>query len=45
MEEIIITVEKSTRMITLPKSIIGNDMENLQEKIIFKFKTKKNFII
>lgn len=38
MEEIIITVEKSTRMITLPKSIIGNDMENLQEKIIFKFK-------
>ena len=37
MNELIIEVEKSTRMITLPKSILGNDMENLQEKLIFKF--------
>lgn len=37
MNEFIVKVEKSTRMIDLPKNVIGNDMENLQEKLIFKF--------
>ena len=37
MNELIISVEKSTRMVDLPKNVIGNDMENLQEKLIFKF--------
>ena len=37
MNDLIISVEKSTRMVDLPKNVIGNDMENLQEKLIFKF--------
>jgi len=37
MNEFIVKVEKNTRMIDLPKNVIGNDMENLQEKLIFKF--------
>lgn len=37
MNEFIVKVEKSTRMVDLPKNVIGNDMENLQEKLIFKF--------
>lgn len=37
MNEFIVSVEKSTRMVDLPKNVIGNDMENLQEKLIFKF--------
>ena len=37
MNDFIINVEKSTRMVILTKTTIGNDMENLQEKLIFKF--------
>lgn len=37
MNDFIVSVEKSTRMVDLPKNVIGNDMENLQEKLIFKF--------
>ena len=37
INEFIVKVEKSTRMVDLPKNVIGNDMENLQEKLIFKF--------
>ena len=37
MNDFIVKVEKSTRMVDLPKNVIGNDMENLQEKLIFKF--------
>lgn len=37
MSDLIIKIEKSTRMVDLPKNVIGNDMENLQEKLIFKF--------
>lgn len=37
MNEFIVKVEKFTRMVDLPKNVIGNDMENLQEKLIFKF--------
>ena len=37
MNDFIVNVEKSTRMVILTKTTIGNDMENLQEKLIFKF--------
>ena len=37
MNDLIINVEKSTRMVLLTKTTIGNEFENLQEKIIFKF--------
>lgn len=37
MNDLIINVEKSTRMVILTKTTIGNDTENLQEKLIFKF--------
>lgn len=37
MNDLIINVEKSTRMVLMTKTTVGNDMENLQEKIIFKF--------
>lgn len=37
MNDLIIKIEKLTRMVDLPKNVIGNDMENLQEKLIFKF--------
>lgn len=37
MNDLIINVEKSTRKVLLTKTTVGNDMENLQEKIIFKF--------
>lgn len=37
MEKIIINVEKSTRMVSLTKTTIGNDLENLQEELVFKF--------
>ena len=37
MNDFIVKVEKTTRMVTLTKSTIGNDFENLQEKLIFKF--------
>ena len=37
MNDFIVKVEKTTRMVDLPKNVIGNDMENLQEKLIFKF--------
>lgn len=37
MNDLIINIEKSTRMVILTKTTIGNDFENLQEKLIFKF--------
>lgn len=37
MENINIKIYKSTRKVDLPKSVIGNDGENLQEKLIFEF--------
>lgn len=37
MEKIIINVEKSTRMVSLTKTTIGNDLENLQQELVFKF--------
>jgi hypothetical protein len=37
MNDLIINVEKSTRMVLLTKTTIGNEFENLQEKITFKF--------
>lgn len=37
MNDFIVNVEKSTRMVILTKTTIGNDYENLQEKLIFKF--------
>lgn len=37
MNNIIVSVSKETRYVTLPKSFIGNDSENLQEKMIFEF--------
>lgn len=37
MNDLIINVEKSTRMVLMTKTTVGNDMENLQEKMIFKF--------
>ena len=37
MKEILINVSKETRMVDLNKSVIGNDGENLQGKLIFTF--------
>ena len=37
MKEILINVSKETRMVDLNKSVIGNDGENLQGKLIFSF--------
>lgn len=37
MENINIKINKLTRQVNLSKSVIGNDGENLQEKLIFEF--------
>ena len=37
MKEILINVSKETRMVDLNKSVIGNDGENLQGKLVFTF--------
>jgi hypothetical protein len=37
MKEILINVSRETRMVDLNKSVIGNDGENLQGKLIFTF--------
>ena len=37
MKEILINVSKETRMVDLNKSVIGNDGENLQGKLVFSF--------
>ena len=37
MEKIFINVEKSTRMVTFTRKNIGNDLENLQQELVFKF--------
>lgn len=37
MENIIAKIEKNTRKVYLSKSVIGNDGENLQEKLVFSF--------
>lgn len=37
MDKIYINVEKKTRMISLTKTKIGNDLENLQQELVFKF--------
>lgn len=37
MKNINVTVNRETRKVTLPKSIIGNDGENLQENLVFSF--------
>ena len=37
MDDLIVMIEKSTRMVNLTRKTIGNDNENLQEKIIFQF--------
>lgn len=37
MENIIAKIEKNTRKVFLSKSVIGNDGENLQEKLVFSF--------
>lgn len=37
MEKIFISVEKTTRMVSLTKKYIGNDLENLQQELVFKF--------
>ena len=37
MNDLIINVEKLTRKVLLTKTTIGNDTENLQEKLVFKF--------
>ena len=37
MNDLIVRVEKATRMVLLTKSTIGNDTENLQEKLVFQF--------
>ena len=42
MNDFIVNVEKTTRMVTLTKSTIGNDFENLQEK---HSKIKKNKLL
>lgn len=38
MKDILINVSKTTRKIDVEKSLIGNDGENLQGNIVFKFK-------
>jgi hypothetical protein len=37
LDKIYINVEKKTRMISLTKTKIGNDLENLQQELVFKF--------
>ena len=37
MENITAKIEKNTRKVYLSKSVIGNDGENLQEKLVFSF--------
>lgn len=37
MEKIFISVEKTSRMVSLTKKYIGNDLENLQQELVFKF--------
>ena len=37
MKEILINVSKETRMVDLTKSVIGNDGESLQSKLVFTF--------
>jgi len=37
MENINIIINKETRQVYLPKSVIGNDGENLQENLVFSF--------
>lgn len=37
MEKIFISVEKKTRMVGLTQKYIGNDLENLQQELVFKF--------
>lgn len=37
MENINIKINKKTRLVNLSKSVIGNDGENLQEKLVFSF--------
>lgn len=37
MDIINIIINKKTRQVILPKSVIGNDGENLQEKLVFSF--------
>lgn len=37
MEDIIITISKETRMVDLSKTTIGNERENLQQRLVFKF--------
>lgn len=37
MKDILITINRETRMVTLSKSTIGNDGESLQAKLIFSF--------
>ena len=37
MENITAKIEKNTRKVFLSKSVIGNDGENLQEKLVFSF--------
>lgn len=38
MKDIMINVSRETRMVDISKSIIGNDGENLQGNLVFKFK-------
>ena len=42
MENIYIKINKLTRKVDLSKSVIGNDGENLQEKLVFSFDTFVN---
>ena len=37
IDKIFISVEKSSRMVSLTKKYIGNDLENLQQELVFKF--------
>lgn len=39
MNDLIVKIEKSTRKVELEQIYIGNDHENLQEKLIFQFDT------
>ena len=37
MKDILITINRETRMVNLNKSTIGNDGESLQAKLVFSF--------
>ena len=39
MKDLIVTINRNNRQVDLSKSTIGNDGENLQGNIVFRFQT------